>query len=64
MFGIIDFFTGGTGKTHLRGLYLEDCLIEAGRGLARQVGDRLDFISKNYTAVWYSKRAFKGGSRI
>ena len=27
----LDLFTDGTGKTHLRRLYLEDCLIGAGR---------------------------------
>ena len=31
----LDLFTDGTGKTQLRRLYLEDCLIEAGRRLAR-----------------------------
>ena len=28
-------FTVGTGKTHLRRLYFEDCLFDAGRRLAR-----------------------------
>ena len=31
----LDLFTDDTGKTHLWMLYLEDCLIEAGRRLAR-----------------------------
>ena len=42
----LDLLTDSTGKTHLRRLYLEDSLNEAGKRLARQVEDRLDFILK------------------
>ena len=47
----LDLFKDGTGKTHLRRLYLEDCLIEAGKRLARNVKHKLDFIWKKTTQL-------------
>ena len=49
--------TGPVDRWYAKGTFTDvipqGCLIEAGKRLARQVGDRLGFILKMNTAVWY-----------